>query len=75
MALVQDAQTEVKMLRTGESAYEAGKWYVNDEMVRFIISERLFISSCHSFQAASRQVRETAAFFHFRHWDDFVATR
>jgi hypothetical protein len=31
---VQDKQTQVKMIRSGETAFEKGKWYINDEMVR-----------------------------------------
>jgi hypothetical protein len=34
VALVQDKQASVKMIRSGETAFEKGKWYINDEMVR-----------------------------------------
>jgi hypothetical protein len=78
---VQDKQTQVKMIRSGETAFEKGKWYINDEMVRtgifvlFPISLSFFWYVFFDyFKAAPRQVRETAAFFHFRHWDDYIAT-
>jgi hypothetical protein len=41
VALVQDKQSSVKLVRVGEAAYENGKWYINNEMV-IPVNEILF---------------------------------
>lgn len=33
VALVQDKQTALKLMRVGEAAYVNGKWQINDESV------------------------------------------
>ena len=74
-ALAQDAQSGRKLQRVGEAVLEGGVWRVNDEMVRQVRVIYFIAHFMCCVQVSRRQTHERAAFFHFRHWDDYIRAR
>jgi hypothetical protein len=77
-ALAQDKQKGVRLQRLGEVVLQREEWVANDEQVSNVLHVFAFVSIDLNVlllqQASPRQVRDVAALFHFRHWDDYVAS-